>query len=72
MLSMQRSADVKRELSQKGELNKILRPRFVLTDKADGLRTKENNLEKKPSARLVVPGFREIGIWFQEMSKVPS
>ena len=59
VLSMQRSADVKRELSQKGELNKILRPRFVLTDKADGLRTKENNLEKKPSARLVVPGFRD-------------
>ena len=59
ILSMQRSSDVKRELAQQGELNKILRPRFVLTDKADGLRTKENNLEKKPSARLVVPGFRD-------------
>ena len=59
VMSMQRSADVRRELAQKGELNKILRPRFVLTDKSDGLRTKENNLEKKPSARLVVPGFRD-------------
>ena len=59
VLSLQKSADVKRELAQRGELNKILRPRFVLTDKADGLRTKENNLEKKPSARLVVPGFRD-------------
>ena len=36
-----------------------MRPRFVLTDKADGLRTETNNLEKRPSARLVVPGFRD-------------
>ena len=36
ILSMQRSSDVKRELAQQGELNKILRPRFVLTDRFPG------------------------------------
>ena len=59
VLDMKRSAEVRRELAQKGELDKIMRPRFVLTDKADGLRTETNNLEKRPSARLVVPGFRD-------------
>eukprot|EP00435_Cladocopium_sp_Y103_P044136 s2398_g12.t1 len=59
VLDMKRSAEVRRELAQKGELGKIMRPRFVCTDKADGLRTESNNLEKRPSARLVVPGFRD-------------
>ena len=59
VLSIQRSQDVRRELAQQGRLGSILRPRFVLTDKADGLRTVDNNIPKQPSARLVVPGFRD-------------
>lgn len=50
---------MRRELAERNELGKIMKPRFVLTDKADGLRTEQNNLEKRPSARLVVPGFRD-------------
>ena len=60
VLTPQQSADVRRDLAQRGELGKIMRPRFVLTDKADGLRTEENNLEVRPSARLVVPGFKDV------------
>lgn len=59
VLSIQRSQDIRRELAQQGRLGSILRPRFVLTDKADGLRTVDNNIAKQPSARLVVPGFRD-------------
>ena len=59
VLSVQRSIDVRRELAQQGRLGSILRPRFVLTDKADGLRTLDNDIPKQPSARLVVPGFRD-------------
>ena len=60
VLTPQQSADVRRDLAQRGELRKIMRPRFVFTDKADGLRTAERDLEKRPSARLVVPGFRDV------------
>ena len=59
VLSMLKSAEIRKDLTQRGETDKILRPRFVLTDKADGLRTETNNLEKRPSARLVVPGFKD-------------
>ena len=58
LLSMLKSAEIRKDLTQR-ETDKILRPRFVLTDKADGLRTETNNLEKRPSARLVVPGFKD-------------
>ena len=34
-------------------------PRYVFTNKHDGLRTKEHNLPVKPSARLVVPGYKD-------------
>ena len=41
VLDMKRSAEVRRELAQKGELDKITCPWFVLADKADGLRPQD-------------------------------
>ncbi|CAJ1414999.1 unnamed protein product [Effrenium voratum] len=59
VLSLQESRAVKRELARRGELDRILQPRFVLTDKHDGLRTEGNPLPLLASARMVVPGFRD-------------
>ena len=59
ILGKQKTDAVRRELAQKGELDRILRPRWVLTDKHDGLRTPGNDLPIKASARLVVPGFKD-------------
>ncbi|CAE7718191.1 pgsA [Symbiodinium sp. CCMP2592] len=47
-------------LRQRGELHKILTPRFVYTDKHDGLRTEAHDLPLKASARLVVPGYKDV------------
>ena len=59
VLSLQESLAVRKELARKGELDRIMTPRFVLTDKNDGLRTEGANLPPAPSARLVVPGFKD-------------
>ena len=59
VLSLQESRAVKRELARRGELDRILQPRFVLTDKRDGLRTEGDPLPLLASARMVVPGFRD-------------
>ena len=59
VLDAKQSAAVRRNLAQRGELDRILTPRFVLTDKADGARTASNPLPIEASARLVVPGFRD-------------
>ncbi|OLP79745.1 Copia protein [Symbiodinium microadriaticum] len=59
VLSEQETQRVKRDLARKGELDKILKPRWVMTDKAEGLRTATNPLPPEPSARLVVPGFKD-------------
>ena len=53
------SDKIRRELAAKGQLDSILRPRFVMTDKNDGLRTETHQLLLKASARLVVPGFKD-------------
>ena len=45
-------------LRQRGELHKVLQPRFVFTDRNDGLRTATRDLPICASARLVVPGYR--------------
>ena len=47
-------------LRQRGELHKILTPRFVYTDKNDALSTDENRLPIRASARLVVPGYKDV------------
>ena len=59
VLSVQESLAVRKELARKGELDRILTPRFVMTDKNQPLRTEGALLPEAPSARLVVPGFRD-------------
>ena len=60
VLSLQQSRQVRQELERKGELEKILKPRFVLTDKNSSLRTPETPMPLKANARIVVPGFRDL------------
>ena len=59
VLSMEESAKVRKDLLRRGELDRIMQPRFVLTDKHDGLRTSSHPLPIKASSRLVVPGFKD-------------
>ena len=59
VLSLQESLAVRKELARKRELDRILTPRFVMTDKNDSLRTEGVNLPPAPSSRLVVPGFKD-------------
>ena len=59
VLSLEESARVRKDLAKRNELDRILRPRFVLTDKHDGLRTASHPLPVKPSSRLVVPGYQD-------------
>ena len=59
-LLAEESKIVWRELKNKNETYKVLTPRFVYTDKNDGLRTADHDLEIKASARLVVPGFPDV------------
>ena len=60
VLSLSESQAVLKELERKGELERVLRPRFVLTDKNAVHRTESCSLPLKASARLVVPGFRDL------------
>ena len=59
-LSEKEAASVRSRLKAAGEMHKIMYPRYVFTDKHDGLRTDANPLPLKASARLVVPGFRDL------------
>ena len=59
VLSMSESNQVRRDLARRKETDRILVPRFVCTDKHDGVRTASNPLPVKASSRLVVPGFRD-------------
>lgn len=59
-LSLEESQKVMNSLRTRGELHRVLRPRYVYTDKNDGLRTDNHCLPVAASARLVVPGFKDI------------
>ena len=59
VLSMEESRKVWSELKRKNETDRVLVPRFVCTDKHDGLRTASHPLPVKASSRLVVPGFKD-------------
>ena len=59
ILSLEESLAVRRRLAKAGELDRVLTPRFVCTDKKDGIRTDSCPLPPEPSARLVVPGFKD-------------
>jgi len=60
VLSDREASKIRNDLKSKNEDCKILTPRWVFTDKHDGLRTPTNNLELKANARLVVPGFKDV------------
>ena len=59
VMSWEESQKVLRELTDRKELHKVLTPRYVFTDKHDGLMTNSRPLPLKASARLVVPGFKD-------------
>ena len=59
VLDMKQSKQIQQRLSESKETSKIMKPRFVMTDKNDGLRTENRWLPKKHSSRLVVPGYKD-------------
>ena len=59
VLDEETSRRILQDLRARGEMAKVLTPRWVMTDKNDGLRTLQNNLPVKPSSRLVVPGYQD-------------
>ena len=58
VLSLAESEKIRKDLARRKELDRILVPRFVCTDKNDGLRTDSHPLPLKASSRLVAPGFQ--------------
>ena len=54
---------IRENLRQTNKSHLILRPRYVYTDKNDGLRTEERQLPLKASARLVVPGYKDVSAY---------
>ncbi len=58
VLTVDESKKVKEDLRRSGEEDRIIKARFVLTDKNDGLRTESKWLPLEPSARIVVPGYQ--------------
>ena len=49
-----------KRLRLSGDLHKVLAPRYVYTDKNDGLRTETVVLPLRANARLVVPGYKDV------------
>eukprot|EP00435_Cladocopium_sp_Y103_P050348 s777_g15.t1 len=60
LLTKEASERVVASLRARGELYRLLQPRWVFTDKNDGIRTKHRSLPVQASARLVVPGYRDL------------
>ena len=60
LLNARDAQAVRARLKARGEQCKILIPRYVYTDKHDGIRTSSRPLPLKANARLVVPGFRDV------------
>ena len=60
VLSPSASKAVYQSLERRLEIERILQPRFVLTDKNTSLRTESSPLPVKANARLVVPGFKHV------------
>ena len=52
-----------KRLEATGKKHLVLTPRFVFTDKHDGLRTENVKLPLKANARLVVPGYKDISAY---------
>ena len=60
VLGPDESRAVEQELERKGELERIMNPRFILVDKNAKLRSPERPLPLKANARIIVPGFRDL------------
>ena len=60
VLGLDESRAVEQELERKGELERIMNPRFILVDKNAKLRSPECPLPLKANARIIVPGFRDL------------
>lgn len=60
LLSKEASERVVASLRARGELYRLLQPRWVFTGKNDGIRTQHRSLPAQASARLVVPGCRDL------------
>ena len=60
LLNARDAQAVRARLKARGEQCKILIPRYVYTDKHDGIRTSSRPVPLKANARLVVPGFRDV------------
>ena len=58
VLSPTESEKVRAQLRATGEEDRVVKGRFVLTDKNDGLRTDSADLPLDASSRLVVPGYK--------------
>ena len=50
---------VRARLKAAGQMNKILTPRYIYTDKNDGLRSDSNPLPLLANARVVIPGYQD-------------
>ena len=60
VLTQEESERVRRRLLANKEGSKILTPRYVFTDRHEGLRTALNPLPLKARARVIVPGYKDI------------
>ena len=69
ILGPEESQAVYQELQRRGELDRVLKPRFVLTDKNASHRTEDNPLPLKANARIVVPGFKDLANLQGELRK---
>ena len=63
-LSPEESQRVRERLKREGQQGKILTPRYVFTDKHEGLRTEQNKLPLRARARIVCSWFQgHLFIW---------
>lgn len=60
VLSLAESKSVLQDLERKGQLDRVLCPRLVLTDKNASLRTPSCPLPLKASSRVVIPGYKDV------------
>ena len=60
ILDNKEAARIRAKLRAEGQSSRILAPRFVFTDKNDGLRTSSCPLPLRANARLVVPGYKDL------------
>ena len=63
ILSKDEAEKVRQRLRSTGNGHRVMIPRFVYTDKHDGLRTPSYPLPLKANARLVVPGYKDVTSW---------